>query len=62
MASAAAAVDCLCVCVFTTEMGIARLWFLVVGMLWVMCWSGRNANGQGMSLSYGNKVYSFALN
>ena len=36
------------VCVFTTEMGIARLWLLVAGMLWVMCWSGRMANGQSM--------------
>ena len=37
-------------CVFTTEMEIARLWLLVAGMLWVGCWSGQNANGQGMLL------------
>jgi len=32
--------------VFTTEMDIAWLWLLVAGILWVMCWSGRKANGQ----------------
>ena len=32
--------------VFTTEMGIARLWLLVACILWVMCWSEQRANGQ----------------
>jgi len=31
---------------FTTDMGIASLWLLVAGILWVMCWSGQKANGQ----------------
>ena len=35
----------MCVCVYYTEMRIARL---VAGMLWMLCWSGQNANGQGM--------------
>jgi len=34
--------------VFTTEMEFTRLWLLVAYMLWVMCWSGQNANGQSM--------------
>ena len=46
LTSTALTVDCLCVCVFTAEMGIARLWLLVAGMLWVLCWSGQRANGQ----------------
>jgi len=33
-------------------MGIARLWLLGTGMLWVMCWSGHKAYGQqGVGLS-----------
>ena len=30
----------------TTEMEIPRLWLVVAGILWVMCWSGQKANGQ----------------
>jgi len=31
-------------------MGIARLWLLVAGMLWVLCWSGHQATGQGVRI------------
>ena len=34
--------------IFTTEMEFTRPWLLVAYMLWVMCWSGQNANGQSM--------------
>jgi len=37
--------------VFTTEMGISKLWRLVAGMLWVLCWGGQNANGQSTLLT-----------
>ena len=52
-------------------MEIARLWLLVVGMLWVMCWSGQRANGQGTLCTvykkpsylilYGSEVHSFTV-
>jgi len=38
--------------VFATEMGSARPWLLVAGMLWVMCWSGHQATGQGTYVMY----------
>jgi len=54
LTSAALTVDCICACILETEMGIARLQFLVAGVLWVMYWSGQKAIGQsvGMLLLY----------
>ena len=54
LTSAALTVDCICACILNTEMGIARVQFLVAGVLWVMCWNGQEAIGQsvGMLVSY----------
>ena len=44
--------DCcsfLCVCVYYTEMRIARL---VAVVLWMLCWSGQIADGQSMLIIY----------
>lgn len=54
LTGAALTVDCICACILNTEMGIARVQFLVAGVLWVMCWNGQKAIGQsvGMLLPY----------
>ena len=46
--TAALTVDCLCMYVFTAGMERVKLWLSVACMLWVVCWSGQKANGQGM--------------
>jgi len=48
LTSAALIVDCLCMYVFTAGMERVKLWLVVACILWVMCWSGQKANGQGM--------------